>query len=142
MQLDLDAFDRRLPPLCGGHPERNGFLGLCYRCPFAIREGGAVFCEEFGITIRAREKYALRGWKEVRTAIMGRDGGRCAICGRDDDLHVHHIDLDPTNDAPENLVTLCSICHARAHTDLRRVGGAVRVARVIATARQQRERSR
>ena len=137
LQLSLDAFDRTLPPLCDGSPDRNGFLGLCYHCPFAVREDGSVFCEEFGISIRAREKYALRGWKAVRTAILERDGEQCAICGGAKDLHVHHIDLDPTHDALANLITLCGICHARVHTDLHREGGAVRVAQVIAAVRRR-----
>ncbi len=136
LQLSLDAFDRRLPPPCGGRPDRNGFLRLCRQCPFAAREGGSLFCEEFGIPITAREKYTLRGWKVVRDAIMDRDGRRCAVCGGGENLHVHHIDLDPTNDTPANLITLCGICHARVHTDLRREGGTERVAKVIAAGRR------
>lgn len=137
LQLSLDAFDRTLPPPCGGRPDRNGFLRLCYRCPFATRDRGSLFCEEFGIPITAWEKYALRGWRVVRDAIMDRDGRYCVICGGSESLHVHHIDLDPTNDVPENLITLCGICHARVHTDLRREGGAARVAKVIAVVRQR-----
>ncbi|MDD2473216.1 MULTISPECIES: HNH endonuclease [unclassified Methanoculleus] len=138
LQLDLDAFDRtHASPLCDGRPDRNGFVRLCCRCPFAVREEGAVFCEEFGVRIRARAKYGLRGWREVRTAVLDRDGGACAVCGATADLHVHHIDLDPTNDDPENLLTLCGICHARVHTELRREGGAARVARVIPAMRHR-----
>ncbi|MCK8518210.1 HNH endonuclease [Methanoculleus sp. 7T] len=137
LQLTLGAFDRTLAPLCGGRPDRNGFLRLCCRCPFAARADGAVFCEEFGFPIRARAKYGLRGWREVRTAVLDRDGGVCAVCGGDTDLHVHHIDLDPTNDAPRNLIVLCGICHARVHTALRREGGVERVARMMAAARRQ-----
>jgi len=32
-------------------------------------------------------------------------------------LDVHHVDQDPTNNKPENLVTLCKCCHAYAHKD-------------------------
>ncbi|MCE5339207.1 MAG: HNH endonuclease [Methanomicrobiaceae archaeon] len=141
LQLSLDAFDCTQPPLCNGRPDQNGFLRLCWRCPFAVRERGAVFCEEFGVVIRARAKYGLRGWREIRTVVLDRDGGVCAVCGSGMDLHVHHIDLDPTNDAPENLITLCGICHARVHTGLRREGGAERVARVILAARRRADRT-
>ena len=137
LQLSLDAFDRTRPPLCDGLPDHNGFISLCCRCPFAVREKGAVFCEEFGVSIRARAKYGLRGWREVRTAVIDRDGGVCSVCGSAGDLHVHHLDLDPTNDDPSNLVTLCGICHARVHTELRREGGAGRVARVIPAIRRR-----
>lgn len=141
LQLNLGAFDHAQGPLCDGRPDRNGFLRLCYQCPFAARTDGAVFCEEFGIPIRIREKYGLRGWREVRAAVLDRDGKVCAVCGGDNDLHIHHIDLNPTNDAPGNLVALCSVCHARVHTDLRREGGAERVAQVMAAARRRKYRS-
>ena len=120
LQLRLDAFDRSQEPLCGDHPERNGFRRLCYQCPFAVRTAGYLYCERFATPIRTREKYALRGWKEVRDVILARDGQQCAICGAEQDLHIHHVDLDPTNDDAANLLTLCGICHARVHTELRR----------------------
>lgn len=135
IQLRLDTFDRSHPPLCGDRPDRNGFRRLCRRCPFAVRSDGRVSCERFAVPVRARDKYALPGWKEMRSIIIDRDGQRCAVCGSGTDLHVHHIDLDPTNDDPANLVTLCGSCHARVHTELRREGGAGRVARVMAAAR-------
>ena len=47
----------------------------------------------------------------MRAAILERDGRRCAICGGDGGLHIHHINQDPTDDAPANLITLCGICH-------------------------------
>ena len=137
IQLNLDAFDRTQPPLCGDDPDRNGFRRLCCRCPFAVRSEGSIHCEEFGIPIRAREKYALRSWKEVRDTILERDGHRCAVCGGEGDLHIHHVDCDPTNDDPGNLVTLCGICHARVHAGLHRAGGAERVARVMKAARRR-----
>jgi hypothetical protein len=30
-------------------------------------------------------------------------------------MDVHHIDCDPTNDEPENLVPMCRKCHRRLH---------------------------
>ena len=137
LQLRLDAFDRSQEPLCGDHPERNGFRRLCYQCPFAVRTAGYLYCERFATPIRTREKYALRGWKEVRDVILARDGRQCAICDAEQDLHIHHVDLDPTNDDAANLLTLCGICHARVHTELRREGGAGRVARVLPAVRRR-----
>lgn len=135
LQLRLDAFDRTQAPLCGDHPDRNGFRRLCCRCPFAARSEGRIYCERFSAPILARDKYALRGWKEIRDTVLERDGHRCAVCGGGEDLHVHHVDRNPTNDDPANLITLCGICHARVHTELRREGGARRVARVLPAAR-------
>lgn len=137
IQLRLDAFDRSNPPLCRDDPDRNGFRRLCFRCPFAVRSRGSIYCERFEIPIRARGKYGLPAWKETRSAVLECDGGTCTVCGGEQNLHIHHIDHDPTNDDPENLITLCGICHARVHTELRREGGAGRVARVLPAARRR-----
>lgn len=45
---------------------------------------------------------------------------RCVICGEDYvgkrfQLDVHHIDCDPANDDPSNLVPLCRKCHRHIH---------------------------
>ena len=96
-----------------------------------MRDGDPVYCERFDIPIRARDKYGLSRWKEIRNGVLERDGQQCAICSGEEDLHVHHIDRDPTNDDPKNLITLCGICHARVHTELRRRGGAKRVSRMF-----------
>ncbi|HDR74193.1 MAG TPA: HNH endonuclease [Methanoculleus sp.] len=135
LQLTLGAFDRTLPPLCSGSPDCNVFRRLCCQCPHALREGGAVYCTVFDRAITARDKYGLAGWKALRTSILVRDGGRCAVCGAITHLHVHHIDRDPTNDAPGNLVTLCEACHARAHRELYREGEAARAAQVLTALR-------
>lgn len=40
--------------------------------------------------------------------------GLCAWCRKPDPLDVHHIDEDPSNTVPENLVALCKNCHGKA----------------------------
>lgn len=57
--------------------------------------------------------YALL-FRSVRPLILGRDGG-CVVCGTTRKLHVHHIDEDPTNNRPQNLVTLCHGHHMTHH---------------------------
>lgn len=42
-------------------------------------------------------------------------GSVCAICGATSDLQTHHLDSDPSNNAPSNLMTLCGSCHTRWH---------------------------
>ena len=39
----------------------------------------------------------------------------CQECQTPNDLHVHHIDRDPANNDPANLMTLCSSCHLKLH---------------------------
>ena len=46
--------------------------------------------------------------------------GNCENCGGTRLLHVHHVDLNPLNNIPENLRTLCASCHKRLHLQLKR----------------------
>lgn len=39
----------------------------------------------------------------------------CEICGGKKMLAAHHMDKDRTNNLPENIQTLCVICHAKLH---------------------------
>lgn len=39
----------------------------------------------------------------------------CSECKTLRDIDVHHIDFDPLNNNPKNLVYLCSICHGKKH---------------------------
>lgn len=57
--------------------------------------------------------------QNVRTSRMwARQDGltdSCADCGKQEKLDVHHIDENPLNNAPENLVSLCRSCHLQRH---------------------------
>ena len=46
----------------------------------------------------------------VREAVLKEFNHRCAICGADHP-HIHHIDEDPSNHDPANLLPLCPNCH-------------------------------
>ena len=39
----------------------------------------------------------------------------CAECGTTEGLHVHHVDRNPENNNPANLMTLCASCHLKLH---------------------------
>lgn len=55
--------------------------------------------------------------KERRKEIYRRDGYRCALCDSTRYLQVHHAipRSEGGSDFPENLITLCSVCHGQAH---------------------------
>ena len=59
------------------------------------------------------------GFSNVREYVLFRDGHKCQCCkgkSKDSKLHVHHIESRKTGgDAPNNLITLCSECHAKYH---------------------------
>ena len=81
---------------------------------------------------RAREKRARRESNRAkhsrgaldtnRRAVRVRDGRSCRWCGRGSMLQAHHIKYRSEGGGHElsNLITLCMICHERAHSDKRR----------------------
>jgi 5-methylcytosine-specific restriction endonuclease McrA len=57
-------------------------------------------------------------WVAIARTIRERDNHTCGDCGvrRTYPAHsVHHLDRNPGNSVPENLLTLCQGCHARRH---------------------------
>ena len=48
--------------------------------------------------------------KAIRDAVMNEFNHKCAICGKERP-QVHHIDEDPSNNDPLNLIPLCPNCH-------------------------------
>jgi 5-methylcytosine-specific restriction endonuclease McrA len=140
VQLSLDSFNTASPLRCKADPGQNAFKKNCLFCVHAKNRGNHIFCSRFKKHVPRGEKYSLKEWKSTRGRVLGRDGDQCIICGNNDGLHIHHIDTDPTNDDPSNLVTLCSFCHGRAHAELHRPGGADRVQIVLDHCRLQRKR--
>lgn len=131
VQLSLDSFNINSPLRCKAVPGQNAYKKNCLFCFHAETRGNRIFCTRFKKPVPKGEKYSLKEWKSTRGMVLARDGDQCVICGNRDGLNIHHIDTDPTNDDPSNLVTLCSFCHARAHAELHRAGGADRVQGVI-----------
>jgi 5-methylcytosine-specific restriction endonuclease McrA len=56
-------------------------------------------------------------YESLRQQILRRDGWRCQSCGTMTNLEVHHREFRSHSgaDAEENLITLCTACHAIAH---------------------------
>lgn len=81
--------------------------------------------------VRGRKNPAWKGgiakweyshnWKALCKEIKDRDKWTCQGCGEKRKrwgihLHVHHKDENKFNNSPENLISLCSKCHAIAHS--------------------------
>jgi len=62
-------------------------------------------------------------WKKIKLNIRKRDNNKCRHCGTEEYLQVHHIvPFKCTQDNSEdNLITLCSKCHAHAENNFCRV---------------------
>jgi 5-methylcytosine-specific restriction endonuclease McrA len=66
---------------------------------------------------RPRLRLAPELYEELRQQVLRRDGWRCKSCGALSNLEVHHRELrsHSGDDAEQNLITLCTACHARVH---------------------------
>ncbi len=56
-------------------------------------------------------------YRELHRQALERDGWRCQVCGSMQNLQVHHLKLrsQSGSDVEQNLITLCTECHERAH---------------------------
>ena len=57
-------------------------------------------------------------YESLRQRVLRRDGWRCQSCGIMSNLEVHHKEFrsHSGHDSEENLITLCSECHASIHS--------------------------
>ena len=53
----------------------------------------------------------------LRHQILRRDGWRCQSCGAMSNLEIHHKEFrsHSGHDSEENLITMCTRCHAGVH---------------------------
>jgi 5-methylcytosine-specific restriction endonuclease McrA len=57
-------------------------------------------------------------YESLRQQVLCRDGWRCQSCGAMSNLEVHHRKFRSHSgaDSEENLITLCTACHASVHS--------------------------
>ena len=57
-------------------------------------------------------------YESLRQQVLRRDAWRCQSCGTMSNLEVHHGQFrsHSGDDSEENLITMCTACHAIAHT--------------------------
>ncbi len=63
--------------------------------------------------------------EETREQVLRRDKHRCGNCDNHLDVEVHHIQFrsDGGSNDPDNLITLCPICHASVHRQFLKLEG-------------------
>ena len=65
----------------------------------------------------SRLRLAPKIYETLRYEVLRRDGWRCQSCGAMSNLEVHHRELrsQSGDDSEQNLITLCTTCHAIVH---------------------------
>ena len=70
---------------------------------------------------RHRIRAASVPYAKLRKEILARDNWRCQVCGRLNNLDVHHMRRRSAfgEDLETNLITLCRECHQMLHGSVR-----------------------
>jgi len=69
------------------------------------------------------EYIASSAWGARREQRLEKDARRCQGCGSEDGLHVHHRTYARLgNELPEDIITVCEICHGFIHREQERTG--------------------
>ena len=66
----------------------------------------------------SKEPYPFYFDDDLKKAIRARDGYQCQLCGGEQNgqtLSVHHVDYDKHNINPNNLISLCRVCHTKTN---------------------------
>ena len=95
---------------CGGVMIRPRWANGKLDATFAKRRFCSPLC--FGVSQR----------KETATANTGRRRAQrlyaaspCSICGSTTKIQRHHVDGNPLNNHPDNIMVICQPCHIRRH---------------------------
>jgi 5-methylcytosine-specific restriction endonuclease McrA len=66
---------------------------------------------------RSRVRLDPELYEQLRNQVLRRDGWRCQSCGAISNLEVHHQEFrsHSGDDSEQNLITLCTSCHAAVH---------------------------
>ncbi len=102
---------------CGKKLERrplsNGYEEPMYW--FNKRRFCSVACSNKALSEKIRESPAPTAKQSRQRARTATPPAPCAICGKKGKTDVHHIDKNPMNNDPSNLVRLCRSCHVKQH---------------------------
>ena len=102
---------------CGKKLERRSLPNGCEESLywFNRRRFCSVLCANQKIAAERLKQPALSPKQSRVRARNSIQNAPCFICGKVGYTEVHHIDKNPMNNDPSNLVRLCKSCHAKQH---------------------------
>ncbi len=98
--------------------KKNYFIGCRKYCSLRCKLGKTIKAEDKIYFPKTRSSKSLKEYNKIRKSIFIRDEYTCqfrVFCKPVFKLEVHHIDTNPENNNPQNLVTLCNHCHQFFH---------------------------
>ena len=108
MPIPPTPYPDKVCPVCGKTFNRKRFNG---RLEDPTRYAKRLTCSQACGNSRTEVDADTHRWR----ARQKHKREACTECGTTADLHVHHIDRNPANNAAGNLMTLCSSCHLKLH---------------------------
>jgi len=113
-------YKNKICKICGKeYTPLSGFSKFCHGCYKRVR-----YLQEK----RYRNK---RYYSNIRENILERDKYKCVKCGSTKNLCIHHLDESgikgkqvkyKPNNNPNNLITLCKVCHNKEHIFILKTG--------------------
>jgi 5-methylcytosine-specific restriction endonuclease McrA len=102
-----------------------------YQGEVRTRSGGVSMARKEWIYDKNLHDYSSSNWKKLRDIVFNRDEGKCVECKLvlvlkspkhariKNKANIHHIveRVNGGKDAEENLITLCTKCHSKAHKE-------------------------
>lgn len=55
--------------------------------------------------------------QDIHDELLFRNNHKCCICRKSGKIQIHHLDENPSNNTPENLLVACLNCHSGVHTE-------------------------
>lgn len=103
----------------------NPYAFYMILCALLVFISGAVILKSMPKLIRGvrrlgnQTKVRVHIPSSTRRQVYARARGRCERphCTYSRNLHIHHIDQDPSNNSPDNLLIVCPNCHSHIHHD-------------------------
>lgn len=95
---------------CGEQLMRKRYNGVLESRPNFLRR---KYCNETCMAKGMTKENPTLGALYFRSRKLR--GDHCEECGATERLHLHHVDMDPSNNAPSNRMTLCASCHQKWH---------------------------
>ena len=100
---------------CGAELERKRFGGR-------LEDLGAYLKRRFCSLSCANTRDRPAHWGTYHWRARKHRRSSCEACGSTEQLHAHHADGQPENNAVENIQTLCVYCHNFLHATAERLG--------------------